>query len=679
ALLGGGSPEAVGEHLREHGHAMFLAMPSAMRIWAAVPNAQPCPITVRDGRSWLTEYAKTYFLQEIPEVSIPRHGEAAVLLDDIWFKYEKDLPDVVRGLSLKAHYGELFAILGGNGAGKTTSLGVIGGLRKAYRGSAQVTGTVGALPQNPQTLFVKKTVREDLLEIFKGGKLTKSEKEEKTAHVVRLCRLEDLLDRHPYDLSGGEQQRAALAKVLLTNPEILLLDEPTKGLDAEYKQVFAGVLQTLVRRGVAIVLVSHDVEFCAKYAHRCAMFFDGNIVAEGTPREFFSGNSFYTTSANRMARGLVQHAITPEDVIAVCGGAVPQEPKLPDEAPPLPPPREELEKPKKLPLWRKLAATVSGAAAAISFITTIRVTDLSAVVSGAGVSEAGVAQFYTAAVFIAAMLTCSFAIGRKSKPPLSTVQVAREKRKLPKRTVAAAVLILLLIPVTLFVGSYYFADRKYYFISLLVILETMIPFFLVFESRRPQARELVIIAVLCAIGVAGRVVFYVIPNFNPVIALVIIAGIAFGGETGFLVGAVVMIASNVMLSQGPWTPFQMFVMGLIGFLAGVLFRKGLLRRAASSMCVFGAVSAVLIYGGLMNPVAALIYARSLQWEVLLAYYVTGFPIDLIQAAATVFFLYAAAEPMLEKLDRIKVKYGLVEAEADAELVSSRVVVCKNFK
>ena len=138
------------------------------------------------------------------------------------------------------------------------------------------------------------------------------------------------------------------------------------------------------------------------------------------------------------------------------------------------------------------------------------------------------------------------------------------------------------------------------------------------------------------------------------------SGVALGGETGFLVGAVTMLASNVLFSQGPWTPFQMFAMGIIGFLAGVLFRRGWLRRSRAALCVFGAIAAVVIYGGIMNPVSALLYARTLEWKVIAAYYVTGFPVDCVHAAATVFFLWVLAEPMLEKLDRIKVKYGLVE-------------------
>jgi energy-coupling factor transport system ATP-binding protein len=166
--------------------------------------------------------------------------------------------------------------------------------------------------------------------------------------------------------------------------------------------------------------------------------------------------------------------------------------------------------------------------------------------------------------------------------------------------------------------------------------------------------------VLCAIGVAGRAVFFMLPQFKPVIALTILSGVAMGGETGFLVGAMTMLASNVLFSQGPWTPWQMFAMGIIGFLAGVLFRKGWLRRSRGSLCLFGALSAIVIYGGIMNPVSALLWAGDLTPGLLLTYYATGFPMDCVQAAATALFLWFAAEPFLEKLDRIKVKYGLVE-------------------
>lgn len=662
-LLCAGTPDEVGPALRKAGHSMFLAMPTAMRVWAAVENTAPCPVTVRDGRDWLTGFASSHPLEPLaPQPQYHYPDQTVLEAHDLWFKYEKDLPDVVKGLSLAVKKGEFLALLGGNGTGKTTSLKLLAGILRPYRGEVSAAGSVGVLPQNPQTLFVKKTVREDLLEIFSGKKLSKDLQEQKAARAVKLCRLEGLLDRHPYDLSGGEQQRAALAKVLLLDPDILLMDEPTKGLDAEFKQILAEILQVLSRRGVTILMVSHDIEFCARYAHRCALFFDGGIVNDARPRAFFSGNSFYTTSANRMARPLIPEAVTAEDVIAACGGSLPLSPDLPEDDFLLPEPDDSGDrgKPKKLPWWRKVLALLSGAASLLLFLSFMGVTDLTALINAEGATSLAGSQLRLYALFILLLFLFAASITRRSHRPDYLVQTPREKRKLTKRTLVATVLILLLIPLTLFIGEFYLAGKKYYFIALLILLETMIPFFLIFESRKPQARELVIIAVLCAIGVAGRAFFFMLPQFKPVMAMTIIAGVAFGGETGFLVGAMTMLASNVMYSQGPWTPWQMFAMGIIGFLAGLLFRKGWLRRTRGSLCVFGAFSAILIYGGIMNPASALMWSQEVNWKIILTYYISGFPFDCVQAAATWLFLWFAAEPMLEKLDRIKIKYGLVE-------------------
>ena len=662
-LIADGTSREVGDLLRGSGHGMFLAMPTAMRVWASVKDTAPCPITVRDGRDWLEEYATRHPLAILPEETVPKTADdTAIALEDVWFKYDKDLPDVVKGVSLEVKKGEFLALLGGNGTGKTTTLSLVGGLMEPYRGEVSLNGSVATLPQDPQTLFVKKTVREDLYEMFRGMRIDKAHQENRIARAVQLCRLEEVLDRHPYDLSGGEQQRAALAKVLLLEPEILLLDEPTKGLDAEFKQMFAVILKTLQRRGVTIFMVSHDVEFCAEHADRCALFFDGNIVSQGRPREFFSGNSFYTTSANRMARGLLSDAVTARDVMAACGGELPPIPELPEEIPPLPEPEADSvnAKPPKLPLWRILLAAVSGITAIALFIYTLSHQNLSDFITAEGLTAAAWQDIPLYLLLVACMLICAFSLSRKAPQPIQA-QTPKEKRKLSKRTLAATVSILLLIPLTIFVGVYYLGGGHYYLIALVILLETMLPFFLVFEGRKPQARELVVIAVLCAIGVVGRGAFFMLPSFKPVLALVIISGVAFGGEAGFLVGAMTMVASNVMFGQGPWTPFQMFAAGIIGFLAGVLFRKGLLRRSRVSLCIFGAIATVVIYGGLMNPAAALIYAHTLNWQLLLSYYVSGIPVDLVHATATVLFLWLAAEPMLEKMDRLKTKYAIYDS------------------
>ena len=656
-LLCTGTPAEVGAELKSSGNAMFLAMPAAMRIWSATDSTAACPISVCDGRNWLLDYAKAHDLQAIPEENKNAPDtETVVSARELWFKYDKDLPDVVKGLSLELHKGEFLALLGGNGTGKTTSMRLLAGLRKAYRGELHISGSVGMLPQNPQALFVKNTVREDLLEI-----LPKAErKSERLAQVVSLCKLTDLLDRHPYDLSGGEQQRAALAKILLLNPDILLLDEPTKGLDAEFKQVFGQILRTLQASGVAILMVSHDIEFCAKYADRCALFFDGNVVTEAEPRTFFSGNSFYTTAANRIARDVLLDAVTPEDVIAACGGAVEPEPELPQYERTLPEPKTEKAAAKKLPVWRKILAAVSGIVSLVLIIQTLNVTDLTKLVTAEGLTALAGDQLKLYGVMLVSMLVFALSVSHKAERPDYLIQTPVEKRKLQKRTVAATLLILLLIPLTLFIGAYYFDGRKYYFISLLILLECMLPFFLIFEGRKPQARELVLIAVLVALNVAGRAVFFMLPEFKPVVAMTILAGVAFGGETGFLVGAMTMLVSNMLFSQGQWTPWQMFSMGIIGWLAGVLYRKGVLRRSRISLCIFGVICSTIVYGGIMNPASALMWAHTINWNILKSYYLTGIPVDLVRAIATFIFLWLGAEPMLEKLDRIKTKYGLAE-------------------
>ena len=662
-LLCTGTPSEVGAALKEAGHSMFLAMPTAMRVWAAVEDDSSCPVTVREGRDWLSGFSQKNELCEVPpERTYTYAPETIMECSELWFKYEKELPDTVKGLSLRVQKGEFLALLGGNGTGKTTSLKLLAGILKPYRGDVAVCGSIGVLPQNPQALFVKKTVREDLYEILSGRKLPREIQAVKVYHITEICRLNGLLDRHPYDLSGGEQQRAALAKVLLLEPDILMLDEPTKGLDAEFKQAFAEILQLLLSQGVTVLMVSHDIEFCAKYAHRCALFFDGSIVTEATPRKFFSGNSFYTTSANRMARSMLPEAITPEDVIFACGGILPQMSASQEDIPPLPEQQESVADIalKKLPWWRRLGAILSGAAALVLFLRFLGVTDLTALITPQGMTALAFDQMKQSLGFCICLLIFSLCVTRRHCRPDYLIQTPAEKRKLSKRTLAAVAVIVLLIPLTLFVGLYYLGDRKYYFISLLVILEAMLPFFLVFEGRKPQAREIVIIAVLCAVNVAGRAAFFMLPEFKPVAALTIIAGVAFGGETGFLVGAMTMLVSNVLFSQGPWTPYQMFAMGIIGFLAGVLFRKGWLRRSRSSLCVFGVLTSIFVYGVLMNTSSALIWSRTLDWEILMSYYVTGLPMDCILAFATGIFLWFGAEPMLEKLDRIKTKYGRME-------------------
>lgn len=694
-IIADGTPREVGQLLSRESHKMFLAMPVPMRIYAGVPNELSCPVTVREGRQWLDAFGKNHQVKyaEVPKAATADRRAPAAELKEAWFRYGKDMPDVAKGVSVCAYPGEFLAILGGNGTGKTTTLSLLSGLNRPYRGEAllfgrniseipdseKFGGMLGVLPQNPQSIFVKNSVELDLYEMLKGRRLSKEEQKKRVARVARMCELTELMDRHPYDLSGGEQQRAALAKVLLTEPGLLLLDEPTKGMDAEFKRTFGGVLKRLLSQGVAVVMVSHDIEFCAMYAQRCALFFDGGIVTEGEPSKFFSGNSFYTTAANRMSRHVLPDAVTAEDVIRACGGnSLPlydneYEPDFTEEN------TDEnndggMPGTKGKNAWSIGRIIVSAVSLIILILTAKEAFPFISghawsVLTGGGRGEfaeygpAGGQWRYTILTVLFTVSAAAFFMSvfrRSAPPPRSVIQVEKDKRRLSKRTAAAAVLILLLIPLTIFVGVYYLENRKYYFISLLIVLETMIPFAMIFEGRKPQARELVVIAVLCAIGVAGRAAFFMLPHFKPMAAIAIISGIAFGGESGFLVGAMTMLLSNVLFGQGSWTPWQMFATGLIGFLGGVFFRKGLLRRDRISMAVFGAVTVFIIYGSIMDPAAALMFQDKVNWAIIATYMVMGVPLNLVYASATAFFLLVIGEPLLEKLDRIKVKYGLAE-------------------
>lgn len=238
----------------------------------------------------------------------------------------------------------------------------------------------------------------------------------------------------------------------------------------------------------------------------------------------------------------------------------------------------------------------------------------------------------------------------------------KHKGKLSKRTIASMFLILILIPVTIWIGITLFDDRKYFVISLAIAVYCMLPFFLIFEGRKPQARELLTIAVLVAIAVAGRAAFFMVPSFKPVVAVTIISAVCFGAESGFLVGALSMISSNMLFGQGPWTPWQMFAAGIIGFFAGILFQKGWLKARKISLCIYGFLATVFIYGGIMNPASLVMTSYAITKRNLLAIYMSGLPVDLVHASATVIFLWIASKPMIEKLERIKVKYGMIEED-----------------
>ncbi|MDD7673911.1 MAG: ATP-binding cassette domain-containing protein [Oscillospiraceae bacterium] len=320
-----GSPREVGLALRESASPLFSALPAPVRVYYAVNPAGRCPLTVREGRTWLSEeFPEGASVDALPEPACPdTDGEAALVIKECWLRYTRTGPDVLRGLNLRVPRGSLFAILGGNGTGKSTALKAVCGSVKAYRGSIEILGKrqrdyrprelfrgcLSMLPQDPRSLFVKETVLEDLQEM--GAEQAAVEE------TAALCRITELLSANPADLSGGELQRAALAKVLLRKPKLLLLDEPTKGMDSIFKAEFAAILDRLCREGVTVVMVSHDVEFCAEYAQLVGLFFDGQLITTGTPQTLFGSNSFYTTAVSRMSRHVFRNAVTSEQAAAL--------------------------------------------------------------------------------------------------------------------------------------------------------------------------------------------------------------------------------------------------------------------------------------------------------------------------------------------------------------------------
>lgn len=335
----------LGGNCKEERHPMFYGMPSVMKIFSACGGSKMkkglyrtedgkklAPLTIRDGRLWLES------ILDIPkneeqfynrkEVLPQKIDNPIISIKDLWYQYEKNAQPVLRGLNLDVKAGELFCLMGGNGAGKSTTLKAVSGILKPQRGTITVDGLkvckenskdingkiLAMLPQNPQALFTEITVEEELAEALYFKKLSADEKASRVEAMMDTMEIGHLRKSHPYDLSGGEQQRLALGKILLLEPKIILLDEPTKGLDPFFKITLAGIFEKLKAQGVTLFMVSHDVEFCAEYGDRCAMFFDGDVVSSGEAKAFFAGNSFYTTTANRIVRQWNSELVTWEEV-----------------------------------------------------------------------------------------------------------------------------------------------------------------------------------------------------------------------------------------------------------------------------------------------------------------------------------------------------------------------------
>ncbi len=315
-LLLDAPPREAAAQLANH-PSLLCAMPAAVRLYHALNADGPCPLDGREGRQFVAGYGNE--VRSLPPVPEAPKTSPALEMKEVYFRYGRQEPDVLSGLSLTVGTGEICCLLGENGAGKTTALHVAAGLERPQSGALRIFGKklrdyrnqdlyrecLTLLPQDVQTVFLHSTVRQELAGAADGLALLPMD-------------LSHLMDRHPYDLSGGEQQLVALAKALATHPRLLLMDEPTKGIDAHGKTQLLTVLQTLKDRGMALLIVTHDVEFAAACADRCVMFFRGQAVSEGAPAEFFGENSFYTTAVSRMTRGHYDRAVTVDAAAALC-------------------------------------------------------------------------------------------------------------------------------------------------------------------------------------------------------------------------------------------------------------------------------------------------------------------------------------------------------------------------
>lgn len=320
------TPRNVCEKLSNH--PMSQGFPSAVRIWQKSGSKGECPLTVKEGRNFIN---LNFSERKLPLRNTIPNTEDIITLKDVFFRYEKGGNDILSGTNLSIKKGEHFCILGGNGSGKTTTLKILAGLLKPYRGKVIIDNNkmtkkttadfnrlgVAMLPQNPESVFLKSRVIDDYTELCKIKGIEKSAYEDKINSVAEKLGIKDLLENHPYDLSGGEIQKCALGKVLISKPKILLLDEPTKGVDAYSKLSLSKILQEIKSDGVTIITVTHDVEFASIVADRCGLFFDGEVLSSLVPQEFFSKNNFYTTASSRISRDKFANAVTVDDVVSL--------------------------------------------------------------------------------------------------------------------------------------------------------------------------------------------------------------------------------------------------------------------------------------------------------------------------------------------------------------------------
>lgn len=318
-----GAPRDFAEQISaDSPYAAYLT--AASRIFISTGGRGEVPLSIREGQRYVrgcSNKIKTYMGEKTSH-----NGNAALEMKNIFFRYDKDGADVLSDYSMTVYEGEVFAVLGSNGVGKSTAAAVAAGLKKPYSGSVRLfskrlgdykngslyRGNISLLPQDPESVFIHETVKEEL----------------KGCEPVQKSLPFDftpLYGRHPYDISGGERQLLALCKALSTDPRLIILDEPSKGLDGSSKELLIRVIGDLRQKGVTVLLISHDVEFAAMCADRCALFSQGRLCAVESTQSFMTGNRFYTTAASRITRPHFENAYTAERAVSLIrqnGGAV---------------------------------------------------------------------------------------------------------------------------------------------------------------------------------------------------------------------------------------------------------------------------------------------------------------------------------------------------------------------
>lgn len=328
------TPSNTGKFLSSH--KMLAGAPKAVVLYKEMKGiGGECPVNVKEGREYILKNfdneiraVKDYDIKAEASNGTGDIEENAIELKNVWFRYHKEEKDILRGINLTVKRGEVFTLLGGNGTGKSTTLSIISGLRKHYRGKVLINGrkikdfkrnelyreNLSLLPQDPVTVFVKSEVYSDYADILKAHEI-KNNIDERINEVAEMLGISKLLHKHPYDLSGGEQQKCAIGKILLIMPKIILLDEPTKGIDGCGKEELINIVRLLKDKGITVVIVTHDVEFAADVSDSCGLLFDGEILAKALPKEFFARNNFYTTAVNRMTRDIYENVITLKELV----------------------------------------------------------------------------------------------------------------------------------------------------------------------------------------------------------------------------------------------------------------------------------------------------------------------------------------------------------------------------